>query len=144
VFGLLALAVFGQSPGPDDARKRKALLPEAFPDQEMSLYVEVPATDDALSDTPTWTFRGTSLATRQIADFMARGARSPTYLVVGGENDSVTCAAVAKALDTFKGQFLPLLHLALIGNIQQAEQLRLAVEGLGAEYRVLPSPPHGN
>jgi hypothetical protein len=76
---------------------------------------------------------------RQLTDVMARGAQSPTYVVVGSENNGVAYSALAKAVNSFKGKQLPNLHLALIGDPSQAEQLRSAAEALGAEYRVLAS-----
>jgi hypothetical protein len=84
-------------------------------------------------------FIGKAQWMHQLTDVMARGAQSPTYLVVGSGNDSVAYSALSKALDSFKGRLLPQLHLALIGDPHQAEGLRPTVEALGAEYRVLSS-----
>jgi hypothetical protein len=83
---------------------------------------------------------GSWQSVRQLTNIMARGAQSPTYLVVGSESDSNAYAAVAKAVTALKGRSLPQLHLALIGEPQQAERLRSTVEALGAEYRVLATP----
>jgi hypothetical protein len=139
--GLFALSVAAREVGPDETWKRTALSAQAFPGQKTTLYVEVPSADSAISNAMVRAFIGSSQSTRQITSIMARGAQSSTYLVVGSASDSVAYSALRSALNSFKGQALPQLHLALIGDPRQAEGLRSSVEALGAEYRVLSSPP---
>lgn len=77
---------------------------------------------------------------KQLTSVMARGADAPTYVVVGSRDNGVTYSAVKRALDTFQGQKLPYLHLALMGDVERAEQLRAPAEALGVEYRVISMP----
>jgi hypothetical protein len=138
---MLCLAAFStvvQAVRPD-VQKRFALSAQAFPDQSKTLYIDVPSAGNGVSNALMRAFIGKAQWMHQLTDVMARGAQSPTYLVVGSGNDSVAYSALSKALDSFKGRLLPQLHLALIGDPRQAEGLRPTVEALGAEYRVLSS-----
>lgn len=139
---MLCLAAFStvvQAVRADDVQKRFALSAQAFPNQEKFLYIDVPSAGNGVSNALIRGLIGNAQWMHQLTDVMARGAQSPTYLVVGSGSDSVAYSALRKALDSFKGRLLPQLHVALIGDLRQAERLRPTVEALGAEYRVLSS-----
>lgn len=140
LLGLLALSTVVEATGPDETWKRTTLSAQAFPGQPKALYVEIPSASNGVSNLMVRTFIGDAPWLRQLTDIMARGAQSPTYLVVGSQSDAMAYSAASKALASFKGKSLPELHLALIGNPEKAEKLRPMVETLGAEYRVLRSP----
>ncbi|GLQ52711.1 hypothetical protein GCM10010872_41600 [Dyella flava] len=118
-----------------------ALAAKAFPGHQEYLYIDVPAADNGVSNLMMRAVIGEAAWMEQLTDAMASGANAPIYLVVGGRDNGVAYSAVKKALNTFKGQQLPQLHLALIGDAGQAEQLRGAVEALGSEYCVLSLTP---
>lgn len=125
----------------DEPSKRTALAATAFPEQRRYQYIDIPAADNGLSNLMVRAVIGEAAWMEQLTTAMARGANAPTYLVVGSHDNGVAYSAVKKALDTFKGKQLPQLHLALIGDTDQAERLRIAAEALGCDYRVLPLMP---
>jgi hypothetical protein len=124
----------------DEAWKRMALSAQAFPNQAEALYIDIPVARSGVSNFMMRAFIGKASWMRQLTDLMARGANSPTYLVIGSQDNAVAYSALSKAFDSFKDGSLPELHLALIGSPEQAGRLRPAVEALGAEYRVLLAP----
>lgn len=136
---LVLSPVMARGAGPDQSWKRVALSAQAFPNQSKTIYIDVPSASNGVSNLMMRAFIGQAQWMRQLTDAMARGSEFPTYVVVGSESDGVAYSALAKAVGSFKGKQLPNLHLALIGNPLQGEQLRSAVEALGAEYRVLGS-----
>ena len=123
----------------DQKLQRAALAAKAFPAQQRFLYFDVPASDNGVSNLMMRAVIGEAAWMKQLTDTMARGASTPTYLVVGSRDNGVAYSAMKKALDSLKGKQLAQLHLVLVGDSRQAEQLRPAVESLGAEYRVLSS-----
>jgi hypothetical protein len=139
LLGLMSCASVKQ-PTSDQGSQRATFAAKVFPEQKKFLYIDVPAADNGVSNLMMRAFMGDAISTKQLMSVMARGASTPTYVVVGSQDNGVAYSALKGALDGLKAESLPYLHLGLVGDPDQAEQLRPKIEALGSEYRVLASP----
>ena len=104
------------------------------------MYIDIPSSGNGVSNMLLRAVIADAPWMRQLTGAMARGAQTPTYLVVGGQDNGVAYKALQTALRKLNGQKLPHLHLVLVGDPQRGGKLRSQAEALEAEYRVLVAP----